>query len=645
MSSISSHATELAERSPLRILFVQSLEHSTDNLKEFANCKAFCVETHDASKCWNSESGWVFDQSQSLNLGEIDACVVDVRHLSAGLSTQLLNNIGGLVSFLSGIPVILVAEDDSHLETAITNGADDLLTAEFFDRKNLLRTVRSAQLRARQLRARQPNITKSFEDLHLLELINVNLDGLIVVDHEGTVLFANHAAERLLSHEDQTLVGSSFGAPVAEGESVEINIVREAEHGPEPVTIEMRVVGIEWNGQPAFLESLRDVTDHKKRYEEARHSIAARDQFLAALSHELRNPLATIINSAKVVKLEDSLNDEDLSHVEMIEDQAQTMKRLLEDLLDISRVSRGKISLNRQPVVLNDLVTSVVGSLRHQANSNRHLIHTSLADGPSTILGDRDRLRQILSNLLTNSIKYTPAGGQIRIQTTIKEEDIEILIRDNGCGIDPALLEEIFQPFTQLNVSIERSDGGMGMGLAIVKKMVDLHGGSISAHSQGADTGTEMIVKLPLFKQDSVVNLQSDAHTNRNENQWEKSRRLQVAIVEDQPALRRVTARLLEKLGHSVIEAEDGITGLSTITQRCPDVAIVDIGLPGIDGYEVARHARQRLGSSIGLVALTGYGQQQDRLKSIQSGFNYHLTKPASIDELQQVLQRFSSDA
>jgi signal transduction histidine kinase len=364
--------------------------------------------------------------------------------------------------------------------------------------------------------------------------------------------------------------------------------------------------------------------------DELQKRVRERDQFLAMLSHELRNPLAAITLAV------DSLNAADSSvtneHAILIR-QTRHLAKLVDDLLDIARVTTGKISLHVGTVDLADVAEHCVETVRPRAEARRLAISIQLPDaGAAAVRGDAVRLEQIVNNLLSNAIKYTPPGGEVEVLVETDGREAILSVRDTGKGIAPDMLTRIFDMFMQGETTIDRSDGGMGVGLTLVKKLVSLHRGTVRAYSRGRGNGSEFVVRLPLASPQqqrvSPARLPGSAES--------PSRR--VLVIEDNPDIRDLLRIKLRQLGHRVEAAEDGTQGLAKLLASPPDVALVDIGLPGIDGYEIARRARTELGNGVYLIALTGYGQSEDKARALDAGFDVHLTKPADFSDLQNIL-------
>jgi signal transduction histidine kinase/CheY-like chemotaxis protein len=377
---------------------------------------------------------------------------------------------------------------------------------------------------------------------------------------------------------------------------------------------------------------LRDVLDDM---EAATHRLEEqdrrKDEFLAMLGHELRNPLAAIISAVYVMQ-----QARDAAILEkqpkVIERQARHLARLVDDLLDVSRVTLGKIALQRQPVELCDTASRCVQAFQNAAAAVRHTLRCAPCDEALVVEGDQVRLEQVLSNLIENAIKYTPTGGHIDVLLQREGDEAVILVRDDGIGMEPDLVTKVFDLFMQGAPTIDRSRGGLGLGLSLVKSLVDRHGGRVEARSAGRDRGSCFEVRLPLAQVASAGAAPMAVMDLRGAG-------LSVLVVEDNDDARETMQLLLETWGHRVETAADGREGLEKLLAAHPDVAIVDIGLPKIDGYEVARQARARIdGVSPRLIAVTGYGQPEDRRRALEAGFDHHLPKPVQVDDLSRLL-------
>jgi signal transduction histidine kinase/CheY-like chemotaxis protein len=358
-------------------------------------------------------------------------------------------------------------------------------------------------------------------------------------------------------------------------------------------------------------------------------SVRTRDQFLALLGHELRNPLAAIATATELL-LRRPADPERLAAI--IARQALKLGRLVDDMLEVSRVESGKIVLRRSVLDLRGCVERSVEATAASAERAGLTVRVELPPERLDVDGDAFRLEQVLANLLANAVKYTPAGGTVTVALERAGDTAVLRVTDTGVGIDPAHLEKIFEPFAQVSTSLDRSQGGLGLGLALVQGLVSLHGGAVVARSAGPGRGTEVEVRLPLARAREV---RAPAAAPRPAG---PAPRRHVLVVEDNADARDALVMLLESFGHEVVAATDGPGGVDLAGAVHPDVAFVDIGLPGFDGYEVGRRVRALLGRGVTLVALTGYGQEADRSRAQEAGFDLHLTKPADAETVASVV-------
>ena len=362
---------------------------------------------------------------------------------------------------------------------------------------------------------------------------------------------------------------------------------------------------------------------------EAEAANRAKDQFLALLAHELRNPLAPILTAAVVMRRTGAPPAIERA-IGIVERQAGHLARLLDDLLDVSRITRGAIELRRERVALDKAIRDALETTRPQVEALEHAVSLSLPPTPIHVDADPARLEQILVNVVNNAAKYTSPKGDIGVNVVEDSGEAVLRVRDTGIGISPEMLPRIFDLFTQGDQSLAHTSGGLGVGLTLVRRLVELHGGRVSAHSDGLGRGSEFTIRLPL----SGKSDETPALERRPEDRCPACR---VLIIEDNVDAQETLRTLLESDGHRVNVASDGPSGLAHAESNHFDVGLIDIGLPLMDGYEVARRIRARDPKTI-LVAVSGYGQAEDRQRSLETGFDAHLTKPVSPDHLSAVL-------
>ncbi|HEX4025181.1 MAG TPA: ATP-binding protein [Steroidobacteraceae bacterium] len=378
-----------------------------------------------------------------------------------------------------------------------------------------------------------------------------------------------------------------------------------------------------------------DVTARRLAEAALREADRRKDEFLATLAHELRNPLAPIRQAALISKAPAATEAQKRWSHEVIDRQVQHMSLLLDDLLDISRVTRGTLSLRRQPTDLGSVIDAAVETARPMIDARRHTLTVRRTSEPVRFSADPLRVAQVLSNLLTNAAKYTEPGGQIRLGAHRSGGEVSITVADSGIGISAETLPRVFDMFAQVKPSGDRSEGGLGIGLALAKGLVELHGGWIEAHSAGLGRGSEFTVHFPETAEPQPPGPQPDAAPTTP-----AAAGLRILIAEDNPDSAETLAQLLRLEGHEVMVVHDGPAALAALTQYLPQVALLDIGLPHLDGYEVARRLRERHPDRpIRLIAITGWGQENDKRRALTAGFDHHLTKPVDFARLTELLR------
>ena len=350
-----------------------------------------------------------------------------------------------------------------------------------------------------------------------------------------------------------------------------------------------------------------------------------KDEFLAMLAHELRNPLGAISNTVQLMELHDG--DANRRYLNILTRQSSILQGLVNDLLDVSRITRGLVEIKRERTDLVQIASHAVESVRPLMKDNDHELSLALPDEPVEVVGDTVRLEQILVNLLTNSAKYTDPGGKITLELECQHQQVQLRVKDTGIGMTPEVLEQVFDLFRQVERGLDRSKGGLGIGLTIVQRLVDLHGGHVEAYSDGLNQGSEFLVTLPLAPSKNMEEVQP---VQQPQSAVCHKR---VLVVEDDEDIAETLALLLELAGHQVVIVHEGSGALAQTKEFQPDVVLLDIGLPGMDGYEVAQRLRQQ-SPEITLAALTGYGLESDRKRAEAAGFNAHFVKPVDMKAL-----------
>jgi signal transduction histidine kinase/ActR/RegA family two-component response regulator len=384
----------------------------------------------------------------------------------------------------------------------------------------------------------------------------------------------------------------------------------------------------------------RDISDRKQAEQALLEADRRKDEFLAMLAHELRNPLSPLVNAAQILKR--AADDPQLATeaIQVIERQVWHMVRLIDDLLDVSRITRGKIRLQKEHVELSMVIDSAVSANRQRMDAMGHKFSVTYPRTPIHLDADPTRVIQILSNLLRNAAKYTPRGGEVSLSAGMEGGQALIRVRDSGVGIEPGALPGLFRMFVQLETPVDGTREGLGVGLALARSLAQMHGGTVEAHSEGRGRGSEFVVRLP-----ALADRQDPATVVRDPGPAPAAEQgLRILVVDDSADSASSLGTMLELMGHRVAVATEGQAALDLARRDPPDVAILDIGMPGMDGYELARRLRQRFApEELLLVALTGWGKREDRRKASAAGFDHHLVKPASSTRLREVLERHAA--
>lgn len=490
-------------------------------------------------------------------------------------------------------------------------------------------------------------------------------DAVVVCDTHGVVLRASRAAHDLCGADPSlqpferafplTRVGLEGaggnqpdlraaweGAPVR---GLEVRLERPGRHavlllraGPL-IAARGEVLGV--------VLTLTDITPLREAQDELRRRAAAlqeadrhKDEFLAMLAHELRNPLSPIQASLEVMQLHPAADGQLRRCQEIISRQVQQLTRLVDDLLEVSRISRGKIQLRLEPVELAAAVNTGIETCRPLIERKRHRLTVTMPEDEVWVRADVTRLSQVVGNLVHNAAKYTEDGGEITVRVERGADGFGVIrVRDTGVGIPHAMLGEVFDLFTQVHRSLDRSQGGLGIGLALVRRLISMHGGQVEAHSEGPGRGSEFVVRVPLCE--AVQGGAGAAPATATS----ASRPLRVFVADDNRDAADILGELLTMLGHQVCTAYDGPSTIAAATEFRPDVMLCDIGLPGIDGYGVVAALRERPGfESTRFIAVTGYGREEDRQRSAAIGFHAHLIKPVDINRLKALLRSRGTD-
>jgi len=492
---------------------------------------------------------------------------------------------------------------------------------------------------------------EDIERARLAAIVDSSDDAIVGKTLDGVITSWNRAAERMFGYTAAEALGRHITliipterhaeedgvlARIRRGEIVDhFETVRQRKDGSR-LSISLTVSPIRSADGTIIGASkiARDITERRRTeaervllLEEAQAANRAKDDFLAMFGHELRNPLAAIASAAEVLDIARTVGDIRQPR-DVIKRQIVHLRRLIDDLLDAARVRAGKIVLQRRPVSLAEAVEQALSVVRGSAPAGRHVIDTQLDE--VGVDADPVRLDQIILNLMTNAVKYTPAGRTIRVRTFADGDRGVLRVEDEGVGIAREMLARIFGLFVQGEDTLDRARGGLGIGLTLVRTLVELHGGTVTAESPGPGLGSVFTVRLPRIE----LPLKGDGGPARP-----PAIRRRVLIVEDNDDVRQMLKILLEHEGHEVFEAVDGTEGVRAVSRLRPDLALVDLGLPILDGYEVARFIRRQDYQPQRLVALTGYGQKADRERALSAGFDDHLVKPIDPERLAELLQ------
>ncbi len=498
-------------------------------------------------------------------------------------------------------------------------------------------------------------------------------DAVVATDADGRVTFMNPAAARLAGVKAEEAEGRFFPDVLP---LVDESTLQPADLAGEESTCHALLPGpgvdrrVEARSRPlangsmaraGTLVVLRDVTererteqalrdseerhrrleeDLRRRTEELASEDRRKDQFLAMLAHELRNPLAPIRNAVELMRQVETFDPSFQPSREMVERQVKHLARLVDDLLDVSRITHGSIRLRKERVDLGAIVQSAVEGVRPLIVSRSHELEVELPAEPLCLEADPARLEQIVSNLLDNAARYTMPGGHVWVQAEREGDEAVVRVRDSGIGVPPDVLERVFEPFVQTaGDSLARTEGGLGVGLTLVRSLVEMHGGQVEALSPGLGQGSEFVVRLPARLPAANVDPAEELIA------LPQSRSLRVLVVEDNLDAAESLATLLRLWDHDVEVANDGFSALEAARAQRPEVVLLDIGLPGLDGFQVARKLREEVGlEDTLLVAMTGYGQPEDRRRSREAGIHHHFVKPVEPLVLRNLLASVASD-
>lgn len=483
------------------------------------------------------------------------------------------------------------------------------------------------------------------------ELFDFAPIGYVMLDAEGKLMALNHAAAALFGQERRLLYGSHFTGLLVDTDQLRFEVaVQRADEGDIRDRVELTLrrgkivcVTIAVLSANQIMVALEDVTERRAAAERLATIEAAlrladtrKDEFLATLSHELRNPLTPVRNCLFLLThyLQDrsETKREVTEAVAIMKRQVTHLARMIDDLLDVTRIGRGKVNLQKERTELNALVTRAVEDQKSTFDSAQLELDSVPAPAPVWLDADPTRLTQVLSNLLGNAEKFTPPGGRVTVRSAVRDDRVEISVCDSGSGIEADQIGSVFEPFAQAPQTMDRSRGGLGLGLSMVKGIIELHGGTVSISSAGANQGTHVTITLPISTSSQPLLTAADAA---------KVQSHRVLIIEDNEDAADTLCHALTVIGHNVSVAYDGSTGLQLAHDIVPDIVLCDIGLPEMDGYSVARRFREEQAlRGVYLVALTGYARPEDLQQAKAAGFDEHVSKPASMERLNQIIAR-----
>jgi PAS domain S-box-containing protein len=564
----------------------------------------------------------------------------------------------------SDVPVLLLAHpgaDSPQVRQTVRSLGNVTLLERPVRMAALMTAVQTAlRARTRQYRAREhlaelDSVAAALRDseTRVKALFDNAAVGIAEVDASGSFALVNDSLCRLLGEGCQALLSMKMGGIVHADDREDLALSmhrlftgqiphfttekrflrRDGETIWMKLTVSLaRVADVHGAHGAHGVAVIEDITEQKHAEEDLREADRRKDEFLATLAHELRNPLAPIRNSLHIFRMK-GIQDPAVEQVtSMMERQVAHMVRMVDDLLEVSRISRGKIDLRKEPVELAAVLRNAMDTSLPLIEKGRHRLIVDVPDEPLLLDADPVRLAQVFANLLNNSAKYTREGGEIRVTVTVDDAMAVISVRDNGEGIPRTMLQRVFNMFTQVATGT-RAHGGLGIGLTLARTLVHLHGGTIDAASDGPGKGCEFTVRLPIAKH-AVVHAPAPS---RGLVAGAPLRR--VLVVDDNHDAADSLGMLLEFLGAEVLVAHDGHAALAAIRSYQPAVVLLDLGMPGMNGLEVARRIREDpVSRDITLVALTGWGQREDRRRTTEAGFDYHLVKPADVGMLQSIL-------
>jgi PAS domain S-box-containing protein len=550
----------------------------------------------------------------------------------------------------------------------LKRGATDYVLKHRLER--LVPAVERALAESRERASRRAAVAalRKSESLARLIIDGLRDHALFMLDSSGNIASWNNAAQRVLGYRESEMLGQPFvrcyapadveqGLPQrqleavrAAGRSTEDHQLLRADGTLIYVTSATAIVFDDDGGELGFSKIIQDITERRKAEDALRKSeveLRARavaladadrrkDEFLAMLAHELRNPLAGIGNALCLLQMPSLDPQEAADAREIMGRQIANMRRLIDDLLDVARLTRGKIRLQRESVDACRVVRDAAAFARPQAESRNQTLTARIPEKPIRLIADSTRLEQVVGNLLSNALKYTQSGGRIEVELRTVDGKLELIVRDDGVGMTSEMLDRAFELFSQADGSLDRSLGGLGIGLTMVKSLVELHGGTVAAASDGLGRGCTFTVTIPIVEPEAPASDDCDGAVHSADGPKAERR---VMIVEDNVDSARTLSLLIRHWGYESRVVYDGASALESAIEFKPAVVLLDIGLPGMDGFQVAERIRREMGDEAPLlVALTGYGREEDRRRGEAAGVGVYLTKPVETAVLQALL-------
>lgn len=480
-------------------------------------------------------------------------------------------------------------------------------------------------------------------------LVEAMQQGAVTLGNDGSIVYCNGGFGQMVQRSPENLIGIPIESLFASADEAllreqllltarsgsQAELTLKADDGTRlPVLVSFNVLPLE--GASALCLVLTDLTEHRENLK-LQDSDRRKDEFLAMLAHELRNPLAPIANAVQALTLWNSQTHQEVDWAcEIVERQVSQLTHIVDDLLDVSRITQGKVKLQLAPTDVSAILSSAVETSMPLIASREHRLRTELPASPLVVQADFTRMAQVVTNLLNNAAKYTENGGDILLASRRDGSDVLVSVRDNGMGLPPDILPRVFDLFTQADRTIDRSQGGLGIGLTLVHRLMELHGGHVSAASDGPGRGSEFTLRLPLWTE-TPEPAPTDSRPSPSTAQAADQR---ILVVDDNQDSASTLAHMLKTMGHPVHIAHDGQAAIDAAGAFRPDLILLDIGLPVLNGFLVAERLRRDPAHRTTVIAaLTGYGDEHDRRRSSQAGFDHHLVKPLNFKVLQDLIR------